>query len=279
MNRLRRARPWLGTLVEIEAEAALDSAVVLVAIDAAFAAIAAVHAAMSVHDPLSELSRLNAGAHRQALPVSAPLLRVLRAALDLAAASDGAFDPVVGGRLTALGLLPEAAVAAAPEARWRDVQIDDSGHVRFARPLRLDLGGIAKGYAVDEAVAVLRAAGISAAQVNAGGDLRVFGAAAQRIALRDPRAPSRLAHAIELQDQALATSAPYHTAAAGLPSALIEPRSGQPYAGGDSLSVIAPSCLIADALTKVALFATTERRDALLERHDARLLILSADSR
>lgn len=278
MNRLRRARPWLGTLVEIAAAADLEAAALLAAIDAADAAIAAVHGAMSVHDPASELSRLNAGAHLAAVPASAALLSVLRAALDFAEASDGAFDPVVGGRLTALGLLPDSAVRAAPDACWRDVGIDAQGRVRFAKPLRLDFGGIAKGYAVDCAIAVLRDAGVASAQVNAGGDLRVFGAAAQTIALRDPRAPTRFAQRVALRDQALATSAPYHTTAAGTPSALIEPRSGDPYAGGDSISVIAPSALVADALTKVALFATSERLDALLERHDAQLLVQSVSA-
>ncbi|WP_295688152.1 FAD:protein FMN transferase, partial [uncultured Nevskia sp.] len=160
---------------------------------------------------------------------------------------------------------------AAPQATWRDVRIE-SNQVRFRQPLRLDFGGIAKGYAVDLAVEQLRAAGIAEAQVNAGGDLRVFGLAPQRIALRDPRAPLQWSQIVELDDQALATSAPYYAAGAA-PSALIDPRNGNPYAGADSISVIAPNCLVADALTKVALFATPSRLEALLEQHDAQLLI------
>ena len=268
MNRLRRARPWLGTLVEIEAAAALDTPALLAAVDAAYAAIADVHAAMSVHAADSELSLLNASAHLAAVPVSPALLTVLRAALRFAEDSDGAFDPVVGGRLTALGLLPASSVLAAPGASWRDVRIDDQGRVQFRQPLRLDVGGIAKGYAVDCAIEVLRAAGVAEAQVNAGGDLRVFGEAAQTIALRDPRAPSRFSQRVALCNQALATSAPYFA-----PSALIDPRAGRPYAGADSVSVIASSCLVADALTKVALFASKARLEALLEAHDAQLLI------
>lgn len=270
MNRLRRARPWLGTLVEIAIAADLDTAALLAAIDAAFADIAAVHAAMSVHEPDSELSQLNRAAHLSAMPASPALLTVLRAALSFAEDSAGAFDPVVGGRLTALGLLPPCAITAAARASWRDVLIE-ADCIRFRQPLRLDFGGIAKGYAVDCAIGVLRAAGVAETQVNAGGDLRVFGSA-QRIALRDPRAPASLSQVIELDDQALATSAPYY-ASGQLPSALIEPRSGVPYAGADSVSVIAPTCLVADALTKIALFAEPARLEALLERHDAQLLI------
>lgn len=271
MNRLRRARPWLGTLVEISVAADLDTLALLAAVEAAYAAIAEVHAAMSVHEPASELSRLNRSAHLEAVPVSAEVLAVLRAALAFAEDSDGAFDPVVGGRLTAFGLLPACEVTAAPQANWRDVLIDGD-RVRFRQPLRLDFGGIAKGHAVDLAIEQLRAAGIVEAQVNAGGDLRVFGPAPQRIALRDPRAPSQWSQIVELDDQALATSAPYY-AAGSSPSALIDPRSGNPYAGTDSISIIAPSCRVADALTKVALFATPSQLEALLEQHDAQLLI------
>lgn len=271
MNRLRRARPWLGTLVEISVAAEFDTPALLAAVEAAYAVIAEVHAAMSVHELDSELSRLNRSAHLEAVSVSAEVLAVLRAALAFAEDSDGAFDPVVGGRLTRLGLLPVTEVTAAPQANWRDVLIDGD-RVRFRQPLRLDFGGIAKGYAVDLAIERLRAAGMTEAQVNAGGDLRVFGPAPQRIALRDPRAPSQWSQIVELDDQALATSAPYY-AAGSSPSALIDPRSGSPYAGTDSISVIAPSCRVADALTKVALFATPARLEALLEQHDARLLI------
>uniref|UniRef100_UPI0025F8F916 FAD:protein FMN transferase n=1 Tax=uncultured Nevskia sp. TaxID=228950 RepID=UPI0025F8F916 len=81
MNQLRRARPWLGTLVEISVAADLDTPLLLAAVDAAYAAIAEVHTAMSVHEPGSELSRLNRSAHLAAVPVSAEVLAVLRAAL------------------------------------------------------------------------------------------------------------------------------------------------------------------------------------------------------
>lgn len=277
MNELRRARPWLGTLVEITAAGDLDTPRLLDAIDAAYAAVAEVHAAMGVHDPASELSCLNRGAHLAAMPVSADLLAVLRAALAFAAASEGAFDPVVGGRLTALGLLPPSPVQVVADASWRDVLIDEQDRVLYCRPLRLDLGGIAKGHAVDRAVDALRAAGVVEAQVNAGGDLRVFGPTPQRIALRDPRAPAQLSQVVELYDQALATSAPYYASGVSARS-LIDPHRGEPYAGADSVSVVAPSCRTADALTKIALFAPTAILERLLEQHEAQLLIQSPDA-
>lgn len=276
MNQLRRARPWLGTLVEITAAGDLDTPLLLDAIDAAYAVVAEVHRAMGVHDPASELSLINAAAHLQPMPVSADLRAVLRAALAFAEASEGAFDPVVGGRLTALGLLPPSSVAVAAEASWRDVLIDERDRVRYRRPLRLDFGGIAKGHAVDRAIAALRAAGIAEAQVNAGGDLRVFGPMPQRIALRDPRAPSQLSQVVELYDQALATTAPYYAGGVSARS-LIDPHRGEPYAGADSISVVAPCCRTADALTKIALFAPKAIVERLLEQHEAQLLIQSPE--
>jgi len=272
MPQIRRARPWLGTLVEITVSGDGDAADLLRAVDAAFAVIAGVQAHMSVHDPASELSRLNRRAHLEAVTVGNELQTVLLAALQFAAGSDGAFDPVVGGRLTQLGLLPPTGVETEPSATWRDITLSIDGQVRFACPLRLDFGGIAKGYAVDCAIDSLRAHGVTQALVNAGGDLRALGATAQTIALRDPRYPGYGTHRLELRDRAVATSATYY-AADPSQSTLIEPRTGTSLANGDSVTIVASTCMTADALTKVALFADADCLHRLLQVHDARLLV------
>ena len=115
------------------------------------------------------------------------------------------------------------------------------GSVRFRdRGVRIDLGGIAKGYAVDRAVEVLRRCGIGEGVVNAGGDLAVFGEETIPIAVRDPCDPSRLAAVVLLRDQALASS-----------GRTIDPRTRRPVEAIAGASVQAPSCMMADALTKV----------------------------
>jgi len=248
----QRARPLLGTVVAIRVDATtLDANAT---IDAAFAEIECVHRAMSFHDVDSELSRLNREAARATQPVGARLWRVLRAALALARASDGRFDPSVAARLVRSGHLPAPAHAPEPDPRatWRDIDLLPQRRVQFRRALWLDLGGIAKGYAVDRAVAVLRAHGARAGVVNAGGDLRVFGATEETVLVRDPRDPRQSRPLLQLRKGAVATSAGYFSANAS-GTALVDPHTDARLGGDASVSVCAPRAIWADALTKVVL--------------------------
>jgi FAD:protein FMN transferase len=274
---IRRARPLLGTVVEIGVAAKCGEAASHAAIGAAFAAVEHVHALMSYHDANSELSRLNRGAASVKQSVHRDTFSVLAAALRMAAASDGAFDPVVARRLEDWGYLPMCEAPADPAATWRDIELSDHQFVRFSRPLRLDLGGIAKGFAVDCAVGALLSAGIDDCIVNAGGDLRAVGSA-QEVDLRHPADPSRLAHRVTLCNEALATSAAYFSRKEldGNPvSALVDARHGTAYLGSGSFSVIARECMMADALTKVAIFAQRRVAERVLANHGARALVLA----
>jgi hypothetical protein len=125
--------------------------------------------------------------------------------------------------------------------------INKDDHVRFRRPVTIDLGGIAKGFAVDRAVEALQKAGAISGIVNAGGDLRVFGEHAQEVQIRHPLYPGRTAGMVRLRDRALATSARYFA------PALFDGRSRQPLPDEISVTVAARDCLTADALTKIAL--------------------------
>jgi thiamine biosynthesis lipoprotein len=266
---VRRARPLLGTLVEIHAAAAWPQSRLHAALDAAFAAVERVQALMSFHDPAGELSRLNREAAQRPVPVDAQTYAVLAAALELSRLSQGAFDISVGARLQQWAYLPSAEAVPAT-GDWRDIELLPQRQVRFRRPLRIDLGGIAKGYAVDCAIAALQAAGVQQALVNAGGDLRALGA--QRVRLRHPQDPALAAHELELRDEALATSAIYFSRrllGAEPVSPLLDPRSGKPYLGAASVSVRAPDCLHADALTKVVLFAAPEAAEEVLAAFNA----------
>lgn len=251
----QRARPLLGTLVIVRIDdTANDGMELEAAFNAAFAEIEAVHGVMSFHEPASELSQLNRAAAAKPQAVGPLLWRVLRASLALARASDGRFDPTVASRLVRTRHLPTPIDAHRPHPRahWRDVQLLPGRRVFFRRPLWLDFGGIAKGYAVDRAVAALRAHDVRAGMVNAGGDLRVFGDTLETVHVRDPGDPSRAHPLLQLRDGALATSSGYFSAQHG-GTALLDPRSGESLGGDVSVSVCAPRAIWADALTKVVL--------------------------
>ncbi|MDP1645823.1 MAG: FAD:protein FMN transferase [Thiobacillus sp.] len=274
-----RARPLLGTLVEIGARGASAQALDA-AVDQAFAAVQTIHDLMSYHDPASDVSRLNrAGA--DCITVHPHTWDVLAIAREVAQASDGCFDVSIAPELVRHGYLPRHADLArpAPGANWRHIELLPGHRVRLARPLHLDLGGIAKGYAVDCAIGVLQNAGVPAGRVNAGGDLRLFGDTAEPILVRHPHTPTRLLPLCQLSDGAVATSATYYSSrrVRGRPvSPLIDAATRQPCACGRSVSVLADRCIIADALTKVA-YADPTQALAALQRFDAHAIVLDAD--
>lgn len=270
-TRLQRAQPWLGTLVEIAAEST-DSVRLNAAIERAFARIAAIHDAMSFHDAGSELSQINRHAARDWVMLSDDLAQVFTAALDFAAASDGLFDPSVAPWLVATGHLPrhsDMPATAGPD--WQSIEFDGS-RVRFARPLLVDFGGIAKGYAVDAALAVLRGAGMDSARVNAGGDLARFGESTEPVGVRHPAQPTLSLHLAELQNGAVATTAGYYQTEATA-SPVRHPHTGGELCRALSVSVLAPTCLAADALTKIVA-ADPLRARVLLGRHGAQAILI-----
>ncbi|MFN3716785.1 MAG: FAD:protein FMN transferase [Thiobacillus sp.] len=264
---LRRAQPWLGTRVEITAEG--DAAATLVAAsNRAFARIAAIHDAMSFQDAESELTRVNCCAQRDWTALSPDLAAVVAAALDFARASCGLFDPSVAGRLVEVGLLPShPGFPAHPLTGWQAIELDGD-RVRYRAPLLVDLSGIAKGYAVDAALASLVEAGVAAATVNAGGDLAR--AAAVPVSVRLPQNPATSLRLAELANGAAATSADYFQ-----PGHLCHPQTGDALCVASSVTVLAADCITADALTK-PVAADPARAPALLARYGAQAIRLNA---
>jgi thiamine biosynthesis lipoprotein len=303
---LRRARALLGTLVDIQARAGHESAVAR-GIEAAFTDVKRVHRLMSFHDPGSDVSRMNREAHRRSVKINKWTWDVLRAAQQFACESDGAFDVTVGGLLATWKFLPRQlsrSNSGHPErmrrisrttrrkvirevlrcaqddsSSWRDIVFGKNCAIRFRRCLTIDLGGIAKGFAVDRAVDALKRAGAKAAVVNAGGDLRVFGLQTETVCIRNPLEPIRSAGIVTLKNRALATSATYFSRTnvdGHARSALIDGQTERPFIDDVSISVAAEDCITADALTKI-VFVLRERARAILKRHGADALILERD--
>ena len=268
---IERAKPLLGTLVAIRV-GGLAEAAAQRAIDAGFAEVAQIHALMSFHEPTSDLARLNRGAALAPVQVHPETYAVISRALQMAEVSAGAFDPTIGAMLVAWGYLPRPAAGPAPDpgATWRDVELLERNCIRFHRPLWIDLGGIAKGYAVDRAIARIALGPKIQCCVNAGGDLRVSGPQAERVLLRV--APTEgMVPVVELENGSIASSSGREhrkrqgTATVGPHVHAIRQRA---MGTRSFVSVIAPQCLEADALTKVVL-AQGRRAEHVLRRFGA----------
>ena len=264
----QRARPLLGTLVEVRAQGASATAFD-VAADTAFDAVAQVHALMSFHESGSDLRRIARARAGERLPVHPHTAAVLRSAQRWARVSGGAFDAGCAPRAVAHGWLPKPADGTPPSGLPFEDALELHGHeVVVHAPVWLDFGGIAKGYAVDLAVAKLRRAGVHTGAVNAGGDLRVFGTLEETVHVRSPFDASELWPLAALRDSACATSA------SGAVMARKPTTGGAP--APSSVTVLAPTACAADALTKI-VWQQGELASALLRKARARALVVRAD--
>jgi FAD:protein FMN transferase len=273
-DELRRARPLLGTIVEITIGSHQTRAAEG-AIEQAFASIAVIHRQMSFHDPNSMLSRVNREAFDRPVAVDDKTFEVLAIARDVYLLSDGLFDPTIAPTLQRAGFLPASDEGPMrSETSFADVELLSDSRVRFRHPgVCLDLGGIAKGFAVDEAIAVLRRAGIDTALVNAGGDLRTSGAF--DVGIRHPHQPGQPFISLSVKNLALATSGHYF-ADRSLDGARVGPFADArlQQLRGDLLSVtvVASRAAIADALTKIVML-DPPNAPAVLRRLSAAALV------
>ena len=273
----------LGTFVDIDVDD-VDERYAEGAVEAAFAAVAEVHRLMSFHEADSDVSRLNRIASSEAVPVHPWTYEVMEMAADMNRRSAGAFDIGIAPTLQQLGQLPSdeqaplQSVTSVPMAEA--VELLGDHRIRFTHAsVKVDLGGIAKGYAVDRAIDALRSHGVRSAIVNAGGDLAAFGPDARTIHIRDPRSPDRLICQVDVSNQALASTGrrfdPFRSASAA-DSAVIEPKTRTPMSAVHGATVRAPTCMIADALTKIVMIAGAEAA-APLDHYRASAIFISAD--
>jgi thiamine biosynthesis lipoprotein len=250
----------------VAVRARFDDAVAgLAAVERAYDEVGRIHRLMSFQDPDSDLARLRRAEPGRPVAVDPRTRAVLAFALALADETQGVFDPTLGAEADAADALPGATHdgEAAPVGDWRDVILADDG-VILRRPVWLDLGGVAKGFAVDRAVEILRTAGAHQVCVNAGGDLRVHGSASE--AVRLAAGDKHEAAIIEIVDGALASSGGRSGEAM---AAHFDGRTRGRVDPARFASVTAPTCMVVDALTKVVL-ADPEGAVQALARHGAR---------
>lgn len=271
-TRRRRAQALLGTLVDIDVQA--PAHIAEPALQRAFARIADVHAAMSFHEPSSDLRRIARSAAGTVLCVSPDSHTVLALALQLEAGSDAAFNPCCAAALVDRGLLPrpDPVPPGLATSLAAGIELLDDLQVRVCRPAWIDLGGMAKGYAVDVAVEALAAAGVAGGVVNAGGDLRCFGPQPLTVQLRDPRQPGFARPVAEISDLACATSAWRLGEAEDRSAHLVCQDRRVEDNPLMSVTVFAPRCVFADALTKV-VWQRGRAAAALLRAHQAQAML------
>lgn len=284
---VRRNVVTMGTIAEFvvahrdprQAQAAMDKAV---------EALSFVDTTMSRFKPSSDVGRANLRASHAPVAVCGETMDVLDESLRWAEDSDGVFDPCLGRAIVLWDVAhrheppPSSDIARLANRRlYRklDVSFHRGEHVvRFDDPdVGIDLGGIAKGYAVDRAVAALRAAGIEQALVGAGGDVYALGRSPSgdpwQVGIQSPDDRDALIGSLDLEDAAVATSGDYQqffVHGHRRYHHLLDPGTGAPKATTRrSVSVIAGTCMAADAGATVAFAAADP--DRILARHGARI--------
>ncbi len=272
----------LGTYVSIELQGDFAEKLLNTYISKGFAAIAEIDRLMSFHRADSDLSRINqAPPHVWVDFISSLTLEVLRTSNHLFKITQGVFDIRCGGILSKWGILP-----AKKMERNRFLEFPDllpleieNGRVRKSGQWTFDLGGIAKGFAVDYAVKKIKglARGLSGV-INAGGDLRVWGPEETLINIKVPGKENVDLRAFKLKHTAVATSsvkASLRTLKRNRVSAYVKMPQQKPFQESKTVTVFAKECLWADALTKVVLLAPEDIALRSLSSFGARAMVFA----
>jgi len=234
---------------------------------------------MSHCKPDSELMRINRCASDGPVAISQPMVDIIARALDFSKLSEGAFDITYAsvGHLYDYrrGIQPgeDALARGCAAIGYRNLILDRQRRtIQFARPgVRIDLGGFAKGLAVDDGVSILQARGIRNAIVTAGGDSRILGDRRGRpwtIGIRDPRNAQAMVAVLPLQDVALSTSGDYerYFERDGVRyHHLIDPATGKSPSSVRSVTVVAPDGLTSEALSKSVFVMGVDKGMRLVE--------------
>ena len=275
---LSRDEAIMGTAIRVElwCDEGVDGEA---AIDAVMAEMHRIDRCMSPHKPDSELCRINRDAGSQSVPLSAEMFGLIERALAFSELSDGAFDISYAsvGQLydyrAGVGPTDAQTEAARAAIGHRHLHLDRATRsLRFGRPgMRIDLGGFAKGHAVDNGIAILRRRGIAHAIVTAGGDSHVLGDRRGRpwtIAVRDPRRPGEVVALLPLEDTAISTSGDYERFFERNGQRchhLIDPRTGKSPSALHSVTILAADGLTTEALSKSVFVLGVEAGLRLVE--------------
>lgn len=286
---IRRSRIMMGTVVEIMA-AGGDGSLIEAAVESAFAEMERLDKQLSRYNANSEVSQLSRSTEGGEL--SAQAVEVIELGLELSRKSGGAFDMTLGRlkslwafdqekpRIPTSAEISEALSGTGPQAltlKGRQLHKQNP-------QLQLDLGGVAKGYAVDRAVAILRQHGVASASVNAGGDMYLLGQRQERdwrIGIQHPRQDNGVLETIQVRDRAVVTSGDYERffEKDGVRyHHIFDPQTGLPARACQSVTIITDSVARGDALaTAVFVLGPAAGLKLLEQSPQAEGLIIAAD--
>lgn len=242
---LRRAKPLLGTIVDITLNStSYDTDALGVVMNKCFQRIKEIQSRMSYFEAGSDIFRINYSKPNEVVTISQETAYVLKLGLKLYDESKGSFDILYKGR------------ANNPKS-W--IKFHENNKVSRSQFTEIDLGGIAKGYAADEAALTASETPRISGVINAGGDIVFFGTESFPLAIRSPKLDGKFFEAGEYSSCAIATSVFY--------------RDRLAY----SISVLASKCVIADSLTKALWQQNEEDTDFLLSQYKAKYMELDSD--
>ncbi|MEM9101458.1 MAG: FAD:protein FMN transferase [Pseudomonadota bacterium] len=283
----------MGTTAKVELWSENETAASM-AIQDVFAAMEHVNATMIPYIETSELYKINKRASQMPMKISTELFQLLEYAIDMSLLSNGAFDIT----FSSVGYLYNYREHVAPSAttiknlknaiNYRWVKLESSPQtIFFKNPnVKIDLGGIAKGYAVDEGIKALKARGIKHALVNAGGDSRIIGDRMGRpwyIGIKHPRNLSKVASKLPLVNVAVSTSGDYERffEKNGVRyHHIIDPKTGSSSKNSQSVTIIADTSTYADALsTSVFVLGVEEGLKLVNGLDDVSAVIIDAQGK
>jgi len=264
------------------------------AIDAVMADMRRIDDLMSHYKPDSQLSRINQLGNQQPVQVDKELFDLIKLSTYYSQITEGAFDITYAS----VGYMydypkhvhpTEAQIKSAlPAVNWRNILFDEAHHtIRFEHPgMRIDLGGIGKGYAVDRGIDILKARGIQHAVVTAGGDTRILGDHLGRpwlVAIRHPDDPNKVVTRIPLSDTAMSTSGDYerYFDEDGVRyHHIIDPHTGHSASKVRSATILAPTATETDGLSKTAFVLGAEKTLEIISKmKDVDAVFITPDGR
>lgn len=278
---VKRAQMQMGTLVQITAVAPTP-AIAQQAITAGFHEIHRLEELLSTWKPVSEISRVNEAAGREPVKVSSDTLFILVKSIEMAGLTDGGFNVVIGPAVEAWSVterqrIPEEAELALlrPLVDLSQVRLDEqAGTVYLSKQgMRIDVGGIGKGFAADRAASVMQAAGATAGVIALSGDIKTFGRMPDGtrflFGIQHPRREGTLLAHVELQDEAISTAGDYERffIRDGVRyHHILDPKTLQPARGCQSVTIIAREGTVADGLDTGIFVMGPDRGMELIER-------------